>query len=267
MPERVFKYVDKAFYTNKMEKLKYWCELVRLSFAEIAFIKDGVNAKFFEDNLTKFLSMAFEEFLYPVAFTAKKKYFGVKHLKEANFHEIEMFIKGLEVKKRGVSDVLRKTFMEIINTCCDPENIYDLMELVCTKIDDIYHRQWSNEDFIQTGVFKTSKKNVKIHTFVNRMKEQRIEIKPNERFNYVLVKKYPYVYDLRGRKKELSIGDKMELSEIAERNKMEIDLDYYMKGSINGQLARLITYHDMFTVEPLDMSDDEIKIVSQDINL
>lgn len=263
MPERVFKDVDRAFYTNKMEKLKYWCELVRLSFAEIASIKDGVNAKFFEDNLTKFLAMAFEEFLYPVAFTAKKKYFGVKHLKGANFHEIDMFIKGLEVKKRGVSDVLRKTFMEIIDACCNPDNIYDLMELVCTKIDDIYHRQWSNEDFIQTGVYKTSKKNVKIHTFVNRMKEQKVEIKPNERFNYVLVKKYPYVYDLRGRKKELSIGDKMELSEIAERNKMEIDLDYYMKGSINGQLARLITYHDMFTVEPLDTSDDEIKIAEE----
>jgi hypothetical protein len=46
---------------------------------------------------------------------------------------------------------------------------------------------------------------------------------------------------------------------------MEIDLDYYMKGSINGQLARLITYHEMFKIDPSDNSPEELKIAEDRI--
>ena len=106
------------------------------------------------------------------------------------------------------------------------------------------------------------KKNVKVHTFVDRMKARGIEIKPNERFEYVIVKRYPYKYDTRGRKEELSIGDKMELIDVAIKENLEIDLDHYMKNSINGQLARLIAYHEMFHVEaePDELAVAETKI-------
>jgi DNA polymerase elongation subunit (family B) len=265
VPEKVFSVTDIEYYTGKISKIEYWTKLVEISFKEINAIRDGVNAAFIADNGTKFLSMAYEEFLYPVAFTAKKKYFGIAHENLPNFTPKELFIRGLEVKKRGVSDLLRKIFMEIMWTTCNPSNLYDLFELVTAKIDDIYARKWKSTDFVQTGVYRPTKQNVKINTFVERMKQRGIDVKPNERFYYVLVKKYPYTYDARGRKKEISIGDKLEYAEVAERDGMEVDLDYYMQGSVNGQLARLITYHDMFHVDPLDGSDSELKVAEDRI--
>lgn len=265
-PEKFFEQADKEFYSGNGTKLEYWTKLVEITFNEINPIRDGVNKAFVEDNGTQFLSMAYEEVLAPVAFTAKKKYFGIAHENIPNFKPKDLFIRGLEVKKRGVSELLRKIFMEIMWTACNPENIYDLVELVLMKIDEIYARKWTSQDFIQTGVYRPGKNNVKIKTFVTNMKQRGIDIKPNERFNYVIIKKYPYMYDLRGRKVEISIGGKLELAEEFEKHpEMDIDLDYYMQGSINGQLARLITYHEMFRVEPADTSDEELKIAEDRI--
>ncbi len=265
-PEKHFAAADIEYYSGKETKLNYWTKLVETTFREINPIKDGVNKAFIEDNGTQFLSMAYEEVLAPVAFTAKKKYFGIAHENIPNFKPKDLFVRGLEVKKRGVSDLLRKIFTEIMWTVCDPNNVYDLTELVLMKIDEIYKRTWKPQDFVQSGVYRPSKNNVKIQTFVKNMKERNIIIKPNERFGYVTVKKYPYTYDLRGRKVELSIGDRLELAEEVEKHKdMEIDLDYYMQSSINGQLARLITYHDMFKVEPADTTDEELKIAEDRI--
>jgi DNA polymerase elongation subunit (family B) len=261
MPEKTFCDADKEFYSGKSNKLDYWTKLVTQTFKAIDVIRDGVNNMFVQDNGTKFLSMAYEEVLYPVAFTAKKKYFGIAHEHIPNFKPKDLFIRGLEVKKRGVSDLLRKIFTELMWISCNSDNIYDLIELVRAKIDEIYSRQWKLSDFVQTGVYRSGKKNVKINTLVARMKQRGIDVKPNERFGYVIVKKYPYSYDLRGRKTTLSIGDKLELVEIAEKEGHAIDLDYYMQGSVNGQLARLITYHPMFHVEPFDSNDkDELHV-------
>lgn len=260
VPEREFKELDVLYYTNKITKLEYWTKLVEISFKAINPIRDGVNKAFIADNGTLFLSMAYEEILYPVVFTAKKKYFGIPHEHIANFNPKELFIRGLEVKKRGVSELLKKTCLEIMWATMNAENLYDLIELVVAKIDEIYAREWKPDDFIQTGVYRPTKNNPKIKRFVERMAERGIDIKPNERFDYVIVQKYPYTYDTRGRKKELSIGDKLEMKETVAKDGMKIDLDYYMQGSVNGQLARLITYHEMFQVEPIDNTPEEQKI-------
>ena len=256
-PEKHFINVDKSFYSGKINKLDYWTEMVMITMGLIDSIRDGVNKMFIDDNGTVFLKMAYEEVLYPVAFTAKKKYFGIPHEHIPNFKPKKLFIRGLEVKKRGVSGLLKQIFTELMWVCVGTENIYDLIELVRAKIDEIYNRKWKLVDFIQTGVYRTNKQNVRIKTFVERMKQKGIIVKPNERFNYVTVKQYPFSYDARGRKTALSAGDKIELVEVAEKYGQEIDLDYYMQGSVNGQLARLITYHPMFQEEPSDYNDDE----------
>ncbi len=265
-PEKNFINMDKQFYSGKIEKNDYWYNMVESTMDLINIIRDGVNTMFINDNGTKFLSMAYEEVLYPVAFTAKKKYFGIAHEHIPNFKPKELFIRGLEVKKRGVSDLLRKIFTELMWLSCDPSNLYDLIELVRAKIDEIYSRKWNLSDFVQTGVYRTTKKNIKIQTLVERMRQRGIIVKPNERFGYVIVKKYPFAYDIRGRKTTLSIGDKLELVDIAEKENLEIDLDYYMQGSVNGQLARLITYHPMFHVEPFDY-DDKTEVQAAEVKI
>ena len=254
MPEHNFDQDDRNFYTGKIDKISYWTNLVNKSFTIIKDVMNTVNNNFKEDNGTTFLSMAYEEFLYVVLFAAKKKYYGIEHKNIANFKPKDIFTRGFEVKKRGVSNFLRNEFTNIMWKSCSPDNINDIIELVLDSIDNIYKNseniKINMKDFIQTDVYKPAKKNVKVHTFVQRMKERGIEIKPNERFEYIIVKRYPYKYDERGRKEELSVGDKMELIDIAINENLEIDLDHYMQNSINGQFARLIAYHDMFHVEP-----------------
>jgi DNA polymerase elongation subunit (family B) len=257
-----FKEIDNQYYTDKIDKLEYWTKMVEITFEIIKPLNTDINKMFFEDNGTRFLSMAYEEALFPVAFTAKKKYFGIPHENIANFNPKHLFIKGLEVKKIGVSDLLKKIFNELMWTSCvDRNNLYTLLELSLTKIDDIYNnRKWVIEDFIKTDNFRPNKNNIKVHTFVRRMAEQGIIIPKNERFEYVIVKKYPYTYDHRGCKSDIKTGDKMELVNTVKDQNLEIDLDYYMKGSVNGQLARLVVYHEMFHVNSQDTTDTELKI-------
>ena len=259
MPEKHFYEIDKLYYTGNMQKELYWTEQVNITFREIAIINKNVNDMLITDNGTKFLKMAFEESLYPVAFLAKKKYYGIPHISKPNFHPKDLFIRGLEVKKRGVSEFLRKVCFNIMWDSVNISNIHSLMELVQKKIDYIYAQKWDFTDFIMTDVFKPNKNNVKVHTFVQRMLNEGIKVKPYERFQYVIVKRNPFKYDTRGRKQELSIGEKMEYADKATTQNLSIDLDYYMKGSINGQLARLITYADTFHVDPVSSTADDLK--------
>ena len=259
MPEKHFESLDKKYFTGEINKEEYWTDQVNITFKMITPLKNEVNNMLKDDNGTDFLKMAFEESLYPVAFLAKKKYYGIPHISQANFQPKDLFIRGLEVKKRGVSEVLKKVCMNIMWGSVSLSNIYTLMQLVERKIDEIYETIWDFKDFIMTDVFKPTKKNVKVQTFVARMANDGILVKPYERFSYVITQKNPFKYDERGRKKLLQIGEKMEYAEIAEEKKMVIDLDYYMKGSINGQLARLITYYSIFHVYPTGEDIDDLK--------
>lgn len=268
-PEPEFVELDKAYYSGKISKNDYWTRMVEHTFDSIKAIQNDVNVMFISDNGTKFLKMAFEEVLYPMLLAAKKKYVGISHeTKESiNFAPKDMFIRGLEVKKRGVSDLAKKVIMSILWKCMNQTNDMTVIEAVEQKITDIYQNQaqWAFEDFIMTDVYKPNKKNVKVQTFARRMNSEGCPVKPYERFNYIIVKKYPFYYDYRGRKVELSIGDKMELFETAQNRHLSVDFDYYMKGSINGQLARLIVYHQKFQVDPTSDTDEDIKIAEDKI--
>ena len=260
MPERCFDELDKQYYSGAISKDIYWSEMVNITFKEVAIITKAVNDMLIADNGTKFLKMAYEEALFPVAFLAKKKYYGIPHISVPNFNPKNLFIRGLEVKKRGVSEFLRKICMNIMWDSVSLTNYSTLMELVQNKIDYIYKTDWDFKDFVMTDVFKPNKQNIKVQTFAARMAAEGITVKPYNRFDYVIVKRNPYKYDVRGRKQDLSIGEKMEYYEYAVEKKMEIDIDYYMQGSINGQLARLITYAETFHVNPTSNEDSDLKI-------
>ncbi len=250
---------DVAYYTGRISKLDYWTEMVRTTFNEISPLNTGVNGMFMDELQNDFLQMAYEEVLYPVIFTAKKKYYGIPHERIPNFYPQKLFIRGLDVIKRGVSKLLRTTFNKIMWDSVNPDNLYTIMELVINKIDEIYSTKWSDDEFVKTATYRKNKKNVSVHRFVDRMHEKGHIIKNGESFNYVIVSKYMYDYDYRGRKNDIKVGDRMEFPETVRENNMSIDLDYYMKGGINGQLSRLVTYAKAFQVEPAGDTEDDIK--------
>jgi DNA polymerase elongation subunit (family B) len=264
-PDENFKQTDIDYYTEKISKLEYWTKLIEITFTAIKPLAVEVNNMLEENNGTKFLKMAYEESLFPVAFLAKKKYFGIPHISQPNFNEnVQLFIRGLELKKRGVSEVLINVCNDILNRAVSYKNILTIMEIVQNKIVEFYNTDWSTPEkfpaFIMTGVYKPNKQNVKMHTFKRRMAEERgIEIAPGERIKYVIVKKYPYSIDLRGRKTALSIGDTMELADKASEENIPVNIDYYMDKTINGQLARFITYHEDFQVAHDPDDPEELK--------
>jgi intein/homing endonuclease len=274
MPEENFVEVDKAFYTEKIDKKTYWTDLVNLSFASMndsavaRGIVSRINKKFLDDNGTEFLKMAYEEFLWPVLFAARKKYIGIDHKHIVNFKPDKLFIRGFEIKKRGTSEFLKKVFGDIKGSCgitskiFSFDNLYSVMELCLLAIDDIYAHpeQFKFEDFIQTAEYRAEKKNTKVIEFRNRMAHTNTPVKAGERFEYVITRRHPYKYDTRGRKSKLKIGERMEFLDTARTQDMQIDIDHYMHGSVNGQLARLIVYEPQFEVMPLEDNESEIKI-------
>jgi DNA polymerase elongation subunit (family B) len=274
MPEQEFKQLDIDYYTERISKLEYWEQMVQITFEKIKILNKAVNQLLLDDNRTSFLKMAYEEILFPSAFLAKKKYFGIPHLSKANFTRYVMFIRGLALKTRGVSNVLIEVCDDILKTAVTHTNILTIMEIVQNKIDEFYGSDWTLPEklsaFVMTGVYKPTKQNVKMHTFHDRMlHEKNITIMPNERIKYVIVKKYPYKFDMRGRKTELSVGDKMELMDVAIAENLSIDIDYYMEKTINGQLARFVTYHEDFQAPFVGVNYDEADEIkkAEDMNL
>ncbi|CAI2162521.1 20548_t:CDS:2, partial [Funneliformis geosporum] len=72
-------------------------------------LRNDVNDFLREDNRSTYLNMAYEEVLFPVVFTGKKKYYSILHISKLNFNN-KLFIQGVETVKREQSkDVLKET--------------------------------------------------------------------------------------------------------------------------------------------------------------
>ncbi|UZO12806.1 uncharacterized protein OCT59_004322 [Rhizophagus irregularis] len=75
--------------------------------------------------------MAYEEVLFPVCFTGKKKYFGVGHEDVVNFKPKTLFMKGIETVKQGKSQLLKFIGEKIMREAMDINNtrsIHDIVE-------------------------------------------------------------------------------------------------------------------------------------------
>jgi DNA polymerase elongation subunit (family B) len=255
-PDRCFTYLDRQYYGNRMEKLEYCTQLVKETFTQIENGKRIANACLIKDNGTIFLNMAYEEVLYPAIFLLKKMYTGIEHQSIVNFfpHSSAVFTKGLASHKRGTAEVLKTVCMELLVNILSIYSLKDIITMVETKIREVYTRTWELSIFKKDAVYKPHKKNIPVHTFYNRMKE-RNDIRcplpvPGERFSYVIVKKYPYTYDIQGRKTKLGMGDRWEYFEYAKDNNLTIDLHCYMTGGIIGQFAQFLAFYPRFQKIP-----------------
>lgn len=240
----------RSYIVGESSKEEYCTSMVSKTFDLVKTLSKEVNDYLISDNKTKFLKMAYEEVLYPVTFLARKKYYGIAHKGLVNFKPKKMFIRGLEVKKRGVSEILRIICLETMWESMCIYNTKSLFELVTNKIDYVYSNHWELKDFLQTAIYKPGKKNVSLLTFRDRLiKEGRDPPPAYERFNYVIVKikDISRLYNYKGNKNTIGKGDKMEYPEYSEANNLEIDLDYYFEKQLTGQFARLICYEPRFS--------------------
>ncbi len=269
----------------------YWTQLVQITRRDLNDLRVKVNSMLASDNGTAYLTMAYEEVLFPVVFTGKKKYFGLAHLEKENFHPApkDIFVRGIDIIKQGQAKLAKDIGYEILAEICSAENELEMIDIVHKAIEKIYSRDWSLEYFVLNGKYKPNKQNVPIQTFVSRMR--RIHAKydnqnsheynpnlaalytppiPGDTFQYVIVK-YDQAYDLRGNKINLKKGDKMEyltvfnhLSAVAKcaEDKPRIDLNHYISGAIIGLFARFLAYRPEFQPPATITDPEEIDIHS-----
>lgn len=226
-------------------------------------VQETVNSEIIKKSGNRFLSMAYEEVLYPAAFLSRKKYLGLKHVGAAIVDiknpKDQIFMRGVDLVKRNVSQMAKTIGWSIITRLMSHDNYYSIMELVHIEIDNAFNRDWKPRDFATKATYKADKQNVKMHTFVKYLDEKYgIKIEDGEMLYYVVVKKDESC-NFDGSRKEYKVGDHMELLSVAEEQGMKIDLMYYMSKSVCGQLARLISFYPDFYVVPVNDSTQASK--------
>lgn len=282
-PDRYFTEVDKLYESGEISKLQYWTKMIEITMETIDNFKVEVNNKLASDNKTKFLKMAYEEVLFPYAMVGKKKYIGIKHegivnlsacLPEVTVEKFmesrTLFIRGLEIKKRGASMFLKINVYGALRDMFNVANTQSMIDIFESKLASCAKTEFNPSVFVRTAKYKLPGKkengdskqgNVTVLEFVRRMERlyrehPELGIKPpeiGERFQYIVAVKDPYRYDIRGRKCAIKIGEKYEDFKNFTNQKyidflggIEIDRDYYMMNEISGQFARFVVYHPKY---------------------
>ncbi len=259
---------DREYFTGKIDKITYGKKLVEETFVQIEVAKSAVNKHLIANNGSAHLKMAYEEVLYPVAFLSKKKYYGVPHEENIDFYPKNLFLRGLEIVKRGSSDVLKDIVNEIIREVMDIRSTKDIIDIIRDAIKRFFTTKWSVDVFAKSKVYRADKNNISVNTMMRRYRELNYPKIPeqNVRFKTVMCKYYPWQYNINGTSSnKLSVGDRMELVDRVIEENLEIDLDYYFENELTGQLARLISFCDIFqeAIENLQTNDVDVSTMDE----
>ncbi|PKK59165.1 DNA/RNA polymerase [Rhizophagus irregularis] len=231
-PEECFQECDEAYDSgNGIPKEEYWSRMVEISMEVIGKLHDDVNDFLRKDNGSLYLKMKYEEVLFPVTFTGKKKYYDIPHIKGLNFNN-KLFIQGVETVKRGQSGIFRRIGKRIMEESTRVNNTRTLHQVVEDVLKETVRdiSQTDLNEIIKTAVWRPDKNNKSGLTpepYLYEIPE------PGEQFEYVVVEN-----DLSQK-----VGDKMEYPEVARRLDKKIDINYYLK-SVVGLCARFINYDD-----------------------
>ncbi|GFR88342.1 DNA polymerase [Elysia marginata] len=285
-PDHLFREADRRYAQGETTKEKYWSEMVLLTIDALDALRDQVNAHLSADNGTQHLQMAYEEVLYPVVFTGKKKYFGVAHLTVPNFRPKKLFVRGIDVVKQGQTELAKKIGHRIMWAAVALTNTKGLQAIVEEVLQEAVKnsKQWAFGDFVQSGAWKPSKDNKPVQHFIARMKirvaeetaeNARREARglkprkslyyvpsPGERFRYVLVKPVS-AFNQQGHKIVPKKGDVMEYAEVAQALELPIDVGKYLVSYVVGLCARFVNYAEQFLPPPTLRQNMDEKALDQ----
>lgn len=270
-PEWCFEAADAGFSRGETTKEAYWAEMVMITMRELDRLRKDVNAMLAADNGTRFLNMAYEEVLFPVVFTGKKKYFGIPHINKPNFHPKSLFVRGLEIVKQGQSQLTKDIGNKIMWRAMDVDNNRTLRQIVEDVLHDAVENidQWPPDHFVRSAAYKPLAKNQSVQRFVARMRVRHAEEitaakravaegrtpkpfvymlpDPGERFNFILTKiEAGFSIEGYSQKGNIRVGDRMEYAHVVQALGLPIDVSYYLEMYTAGICARFINYDDEF---------------------
>ncbi|CAG8597718.1 9267_t:CDS:2 [Paraglomus brasilianum] len=263
-PEEYFQECDKKYISEKISKEKYWEEMVRISMKVMSELRNDVNDFLREDNGSTYLKMAYEEVLFPVVFTGKKKYYGIQHIKKPNFYPDfeKLFIKGVDIVKRGQSEFIRKVGRNIMEESMKINNNRTMQQIVedvlKSAVDNL--SQVDINECVKTSAWKPDRNNKSVQCFISRMKSKHArEIIESQQLIKQGVSPNPYIYNIPepGERFEYivvegvseKVGDRMEYPDVAKKLNKKIDINYYLK-SVVGLCARFINNSKCFEPQP-----------------
>ncbi|RGB34233.1 hypothetical protein C1646_760771 [Rhizophagus diaphanus] len=206
-PERCFQEYDEAYDSgNGILKEEYWSRMVNISMEVMEKLRDKVNDFLRKDNGSSYPKMAYEEVLFPVVFTGKKKYYGIPHESKSNFNK-ELFIQGVEIVKQGKSNLFCKIGKRIIDESMRVDNTRTLHQIVKDVLKETVKdiSQTDLNEIIKTAVHTRKEADAK------RLIKRGLTSEPylyeipesGERFEYVVIEN----------DSSDKVGDKMEYPE------------------------------------------------------
>ena len=153
-PDSYYEKCDLTYDAGKgvISKLEYWTEMVKITMVVMEKLRNEVNTFLRLKTRSDYLKMAYEEVLFPVVFTGKKKYFGTPHEDAVNFSLKKPFIRGIDTVKQGKSQLFKIIGERIMNEVRDVNNERSLHEIVEDVLRDAITnpKQWDFEQFIET---------------------------------------------------------------------------------------------------------------------
>ncbi|RHZ89351.1 hypothetical protein Glove_16g10 [Diversispora epigaea] len=242
-PNKYYKECDLAYNNGKgvISKLEYWIKMVEITMEVMKKLRDDVNTFLKLRTGSNHLKMAYEEVLFPVCFTSKKKYFGIEHKDKPNFGSTEnLFIKGIDTVKQGKFQLFRTIGDRIMKGAMNINNTRSLHEIVENVLKETItnSNQWNFDQFIEIATWKPDKNNIRVQHFIKRMRKK-YENKipdPGERFSYVMVQP-DKIFDLAGIKFKPGKVDQMEFINVTKEQGKNIDLCHYFENIIKALCA------------------------------
>ncbi|GBB87219.1 hypothetical protein RclHR1_13660003 [Rhizophagus clarus] len=211
---------------------KYWEKMVGISMEAMSKLRGEVNDFLREDNGSPYLKMAYEEVLFLVVFTGKKKYYGIPHTNKPNFNN-KLFIRRVEIVKQGQSKYFREVGKKVMDESMrlDNDNTRTLHQIVDDVLKETINdiSQIDFNEVVKTAVWKPDKNNKSVQRFISRMQDRhtRVEADAKRRIKKGLTPE-PYLYEIPepGERFEYivvesdssqRVGDKMEYPEVVRR--------------------------------------------------
>jgi hypothetical protein len=268
-PEKIYAAIDEEWRRygadgdGTMSLEDYWGALVVCARDDIEKLRSVVSAYLRADNGTRFLNMGYEEVGLPSLFFGKKKYILRPHDKGVTFSASPM-VRGLETVKQGHAAILRRIGNEIIEELLATRRGINVVDVIQRKIMTFYEARDAGKldvrDFIEYKSYHPDRKNVRVSTFVNRMREkyeQKLRDEgeavathyrppePGDKFPCVVVECDDSV-TLDGHLIHANIGAKTEYPWAVERDGARIDIAHYMDGALMSLFERFISCDAQF---------------------
>ena len=124
--------------------------MVKITMVVMEKLRNEVNTFLRLKTRSDYLKMAYEEVLFPVGFTGKKKYFGIPHEDTPNFKPKELFKRGIDTVKQGKSQVFRTIGNQIMWGAMNVNNDRSFHDIAEDVLRDalVNTKQWNFEQFI-----------------------------------------------------------------------------------------------------------------------